>query len=123
MKVIIKSLKGKVRFGLSQHLRILPFIAGEPQMLDRQKYPSLEWSFHKLLKNTTFKHLRAIWAGGAGPTTPTSVGLKILLFMVKALCFQSFGQINNCQTDALFRWSDQSWAPSAASVSVKFFSD
>ena len=53
--------------------------------------------------------------GGAGPTTPTSVGPKILPFMVKALCFESFGRTNNCQTDALFRWSDQSCTPSAAS--------
>ena len=48
-----------IRFRLSQHLRILLFIAGEPQKLGRQKYKSLESSFHKLLKNTAFRHLRA----------------------------------------------------------------
>ena len=51
-------------------------------------------------------------AGGTGPTTPTLVGPKILPFMVKALCFQSFGRTDNCQIDALFRWSDQSCTPS-----------
>ena len=54
-------------------------------------------------------------AGGTGPTTPTLVRPKILPFMVKALCFQSFGRTNNCQIDALFRWSDQSCTSSAAS--------
>ena len=54
-------------------------------------------------------------AGGAGPTTPTLVGPKILPFMVKALYFQSFGRTNNCQIDALIRSSDQSFTPSAAS--------
>ena len=41
---------GKVRFRLSQHLKILLFIAGEPQKLDRQRYISLESPFHKLFK-------------------------------------------------------------------------
>ena len=36
------------------------FIAGESQKLDRQKSISLEWSFHKLLKNTTFRHVEGI---------------------------------------------------------------
>ena len=36
------------------------FIAGEPPKLDRQKYITLESSFHKLFKNTTLKHLRGI---------------------------------------------------------------
>ena len=36
------------------------FIAGEQQKLDRQKYISLKSSFHKLFKNTTFRHLRCI---------------------------------------------------------------
>ena len=52
--------------------------------------------------------LSHIRAGGAGPTTPTLVGPKTLLFMVKALWFQCSGRTNN------FKWSDQSWAPSAA---------
>ena len=53
--------RDKVRIRLSQHLRILLFIAGEPQKLScRQKYISLESSFHKLLKNTTFRLFRAI---------------------------------------------------------------
>ena len=52
--------RGKVRFKLSQHLRILLFIAGEPQKLDRQKYVSQESSFHKLFENTIFKDLRSI---------------------------------------------------------------
>ena len=47
-------------------------------------------------------------AGGAGPTTPTLVGPKILLFMVKALLFQCSGRTNNCQIEVLFKWSDQS---------------
>ena len=51
---------GKVRFRLLCHFRILLFIAGEPQKLERQKYISLISSFHKLLKNTTFRHLRDI---------------------------------------------------------------
>ena len=34
--------KGEARFRLSRHFRILLFIAGEPQKLDRQKYISLE---------------------------------------------------------------------------------
>ena len=51
---------GKVRFKLSRHLSILLFIAGEPQKLDRQKYISLESSFCKLFKNTTFRHFRSI---------------------------------------------------------------
>ena len=46
---------GKVR-----HLITLLFVAGEPQKLDGQKFISLEWSFHKLFKNTTFTHLRGI---------------------------------------------------------------
>ena len=53
-------LKGgeKVRFRLSRHLRIMLFITGEPQRLERQKYTSLESSFRKLFKNITFRHLR-----------------------------------------------------------------
>ena len=51
---------GKVRFRVLQHLRILLFIAGEPQKLDRQKDISLESSFHKLYKTTPSRHLRAI---------------------------------------------------------------
>ena len=58
-------------------------------------------------------------AGETGPTTPTLVGPNILPFMVKALYFQSFGRTNNCQIDALIRWSDQSCTPSAASA-IKF---
>ena len=34
-------------------------------------------------------------ASGAGPTTPTLVGPKILPFLIKALYFQSFGRTNN----------------------------
>ena len=45
---------------MSQHSSVLLFIAGELQKLDRQKYKSLESSFHKLVKNTTFKHLTGI---------------------------------------------------------------
>ena len=52
-------------------------------------------------------------AGGAGPTTPTLVGPKILSFMVKALYFQSYGRTNNCQIQVLYKWSDQSSTPSA----------
>ena len=51
---------GKVKFRLSGHLRILLFMAGEPQKLDRQKYMSLESSFRKLFKNRIFSHLRGI---------------------------------------------------------------
>ena len=40
----------KVRFRFSGPLRILLFITGEPQKLDKQKYMSLESSFHKLSK-------------------------------------------------------------------------
>ena len=50
----------KVKVRWSQHLRILLFIAGEPPTLDRQKYMSLESSFHKFFKNITFRHLRGI---------------------------------------------------------------
>ena len=56
----VKGEGGKVRFRLLQHLRILLVIAGEPQKLDRQKYILLELSFHKLSKNTIFRHLRGI---------------------------------------------------------------
>ena len=42
-------------------------------------------------------------AGGAGPTTPTLVGPKILSFMVKALYFQSYGRTNNCQIEVHFQ--------------------
>ena len=42
-------------------------------------------------------------AGGAGPTTPTLVGPKILSFMVKALYFQSYGWTNNCQIEVHFQ--------------------
>ena len=45
---------GNVKFRLSRHLRKLLFIAAEPQKLDRQKYISLESSFHKLFKTTTY---------------------------------------------------------------------
>ena len=41
----IIALRGKVSFRLSQHLRILLYIAGEPQKLDRQKYMSPGLSF------------------------------------------------------------------------------
>ena len=51
---------GKVRYRLLRHIRILLFIAGEPQKLDRQNYISLELSFGKLFKNTTYRHLRGI---------------------------------------------------------------
>ena len=40
-------------------------------------------------------------AGGAGPTTLTLVGPKILSFMVKALYFQGSGRTNNCQIGAV----------------------
>ena len=53
-------------------------------------------------------------AGRAGPTSPTLVGPKIFIFMVKALYFQSSGRTNNCQIEVLFKWSDQSCTPSAA---------
>ena len=43
--------EGEVRFRSSRHPRITLFITGKPQKLDRQKYTSLESSFHKLLKN------------------------------------------------------------------------
>ena len=56
----IKGGKGKVRFRLSQHLTIPLLIAEELQKLHRQKYMSLELSFHKLFKNTTFRHLEGI---------------------------------------------------------------
>ena len=42
----------------------------------------------------------------------TLVRPKILLFMVKALYFQSSGQTNKCQIEVLFKWSDQSCTPS-----------
>ena len=48
----------KVRFRLLQHLIVLLFIAGEPQKVDRQTYISIKSSFHKLFKNTAFRHLR-----------------------------------------------------------------
>ena len=57
-------------------------------------------------------------AGGAGPTTSTLVGPKILSFMVKALYFQGSGRTNNCRIEALFKWSDQSCTPSAARASA-----
>ena len=41
----------EVRFRSSRHLRILLFIAGEPQKLNGKTYISLESSFHKLFKN------------------------------------------------------------------------
>ena len=55
-------------------------------------------------------------AGGAGPTSLTLVGPKIFIFMVKALYFQSSGRTNNCQIEVLFKWSDQSCTPSAATA-------
>ena len=67
---------------------------------------------------TTVKWPRA---GGAGPTTPTLVGPKILLFMVIALYFQSSGRTNNCQIEVLFKWSDQSCTLSAALVMLYAF--
>ena len=51
---------GKVRLRLSRHLRILLFIAGEPQKLDGQKYVSLESSFIRFPKITTVRHLKSI---------------------------------------------------------------
>ena len=51
---------GEVRFRSSRHLRVLFFIAVEPQKLDKQKYISLESSFYKLIINTTFRHLRGV---------------------------------------------------------------
>ena len=57
-------------------------------------------------------------AGGAGPTTPTLVGPKILSFMVKALYFQSSGQTNNCQIEVLYKWLDQSSTPSATPAAL-----
>ena len=48
----------KVKFRLSRHLRILLFIAGEPQKLDRQKYVLLGSFFLKLFKNTAFRHFK-----------------------------------------------------------------
>ena len=48
----------KVRFRLLRHLRLLLFIAGEPQMLDKQNYVSLELSFHTLFKKVAFRHLK-----------------------------------------------------------------
>ena len=61
------------------------------------------------------KHVQAHnRAGGAGPTSPTLVGPKIFIFMVKALYFQSSGRTNNCQIEVLFKWSGQSCTPSAA---------
>ena len=41
--------------------------------------------------------------GRAGSTTPTLVGPKILLFVVKALYFQSSGRTNNCQIWVFFQ--------------------
>ena len=35
-------------------------MAGEPQKLDKQKYISQEFSFHKLFKNTALRHLQGI---------------------------------------------------------------
>ena len=62
--LIIKRGQGgggvEVRFRLLWHISILLFIAGEPHKLDRQKYVSMELSFHKLFKNTTFRHLGGI---------------------------------------------------------------
>ena len=52
-------------------------------------------------------------AGDAGPTIPTLVGPKILLFMVSALYFQSCGRTNNYKIEVLFKWSDESCSPSA----------
>ena len=58
--IIKKDLGGgggcKVRFRLLQYLKILLFIAGEPQKLAWQKYISLESSFH----NIFFSHFRGI---------------------------------------------------------------
>ena len=51
---------GKVRFRLFRQLRILLFIDGEPQKLERQRYVSLESSFYKLFENATFRHFRSI---------------------------------------------------------------
>ena len=50
----------RVRFRSSLHLRILLFIAREPQKLDRQKYISLASSFHKLFTVLTFRHLISV---------------------------------------------------------------
>ena len=52
--------------------------------------------------SSSFKRRRS-GADGAGPTTPTLVGPKIVLFMVKALYFQSSGGTNNCQIKVLFK--------------------
>ena len=59
---LYQSLKrvGKVRSTLLRHLSKQLFIAGEGQKLDRQKYASLKLSFHKLLENASFRHLR-LW--------------------------------------------------------------
>ena len=51
----------EVRFSLSRQVRILLFIAGEPQKLDKQKYISLGLSFHKLFKITNFQTPWMYW--------------------------------------------------------------
>ena len=60
MFLIPAMLGGEVRFRLSQHPSMLLFIAVKPQKLDWQKYMSPELFFHKLFKNTTFRHLTGI---------------------------------------------------------------
>ena len=66
------------------------------------------------IANMQLKYNFRFRAGGAGPTSPTLVGPKIFIFMVKTLYFQSSGRTNNCQIEVLFKWSDQSCTPSAA---------
>ena len=52
--------------------------------------------------------------GRASLTTLTLMGPKSLLFMVKALYFESSGRTNNCHIEVLFKWSDQSCTPYTA---------
>ena len=68
----------------------------------------------KKLEVNRFGANYTVRAGGAGPTTPTLVGPKILLCMVNALYIQNYGRTNNSQIELLFKWSDQSCTPSAA---------
>ena len=49
------------------------------------------------------------------PLRPWSDQSLVIFNIVKALYFQSSGRTNNCQIVVLYKWSDQSCTPSAAS--------
>ena len=69
--------------------------------------------------NICFSH-RVPYTCTDGQSYPTLVGPNILSFMVKALYFQSSGRTNNCQTEVLFKWSDQSCIRSPAAASSQY---